>query len=90
MRTIQPPPLHEAFDFPVTGPAPGAGRFFGMGRDATYAAIKAGDFPCQVLRIGGRYRVTRSALLQALGLTDPGNSLAPAPSPQVSGLGTDA
>lgn len=45
MRTITPPPLSEALNFPVTGELCPAGRFFGMGRDASYAAVKADNFP---------------------------------------------
>ncbi|MFC4014788.1 helix-turn-helix transcriptional regulator [Nonomuraea purpurea] len=34
-----------------------AGRLLGMGRSKTYRLAQAGEFPCRVLRIGGRYAV---------------------------------
>ncbi|PZG24209.1 DNA-binding protein [Spongiactinospora gelatinilytica] len=34
-----------------------AGRLLGMGRTKAYRLAKAGQFPCPVLRIGGRYVV---------------------------------
>ncbi|NBF00554.1 helix-turn-helix domain-containing protein [Nonomuraea sp. KC401] len=34
-----------------------AGRLLGMGRTKAYRLARAGQFPCRVLRIGGRYAV---------------------------------
>ncbi|MED7930392.1 helix-turn-helix domain-containing protein [Nonomuraea sp. LP-02] len=34
-----------------------AGRLLGIGRTKAYRLAKAGEFPCRVLRIGGRYAV---------------------------------
>ncbi|MEV6986767.1 helix-turn-helix domain-containing protein [Sphaerisporangium sp. NPDC051017] len=34
-----------------------AGRLLGMGRTKAYRLARAGEFPCRVLRIGGRYAV---------------------------------
>ncbi|MGP3917732.1 helix-turn-helix domain-containing protein [Nonomuraea sp. 10N515B] len=34
-----------------------AGRLLGLGRTTTYRLARAGQFPCRVLRIGGRYAV---------------------------------
>ncbi|MEU6718641.1 helix-turn-helix domain-containing protein [Nonomuraea sp. NPDC046802] len=34
-----------------------AGRLLGMGRSKAYRLAKSGEFPCRVLRIGGRYAV---------------------------------
>jgi len=34
-----------------------AGRLLGMGRTKAYRLAQAGQFPCRVLRIGGRYAV---------------------------------
>lgn len=90
LRTIEPPPVSEAFNFPTSGGVVPAGRFFGLGKDGTYDAVRRGDFPCQVLKVGNRLVVTRSALLRALGLTDPGISLASAASSQVSRTSSDA
>jgi hypothetical protein len=54
-----------------------AGRAFGLGRSKSYELARAGEFPCKVIPIGRRadgtavkYRVPRSALLDALGIED--------------------
>jgi hypothetical protein len=44
-----------------------AGRAFGLGRTKSHQLARAGEFPVPVLRLGNSYRVTRAALLQALG-----------------------
>lgn len=44
-----------------------AGRAFGLGRTKSHELARAGQFPVPVLRIGTSYRVTRAALLRALG-----------------------
>ena len=45
-----------------------AGRAFGLGRTRAHELARAGEFPCRVLRIGAKYRVPRTALLEALGI----------------------
>lgn len=44
-----------------------AGRAFGIGRTKSHELVRAGQFPVPVLRLGNSYRVTRAALLRALG-----------------------
>jgi hypothetical protein len=44
-----------------------AGRAFGLGRTKSHELARAGQFPVPVLRLGNSYRVTRAALLRALG-----------------------
>ncbi len=44
-----------------------AGRAFGLGRTKAHELVRAGQFPVPVLRLGNSYRVTRAALLRALG-----------------------
>jgi hypothetical protein len=44
-----------------------AGRAFGLGRTKAHELARAGQFPVPVLRLGNSYRVTRAALLRALG-----------------------
>lgn len=44
-----------------------AGRAFGLGHTKAHQLARAGQFPVPVLRIGNSYRVTRAALLRALG-----------------------
>ncbi|MCF6468889.1 helix-turn-helix domain-containing protein [Nonomuraea sp. MG754425] len=34
-----------------------AGRLLGLSRTTAYRLARAGEFPCRVLRIGGRYAV---------------------------------
>ncbi len=46
---------------------PTAGRAFGLGRSATFELAKRGEFPCRVLRLGGKCLVTRADLFRALG-----------------------
>lgn len=43
-----------------------AARAYVMGRTLAYDKAKRGEFPCRVIRIGNRYRVTRADLLQSL------------------------
>ena len=55
-----------------------AARAFGFGRTTAYDLVKRGEFPVPLLRVGRRsIRVTRSDLLEALGVTaDPPAALA--------------
>ena len=51
---------------PKTLPVPVAGRmYFGLGRNASYKAVKRGEIP--VIKIGSRLRVPVVALEQMLG-----------------------
>lgn len=48
-----------------------AGRAFGLGRTKAYGLARRGEFPCRVIPVGGgKYRVPRSVLLEALGVED--------------------
>ncbi|MFG1710849.1 helix-turn-helix transcriptional regulator [Nonomuraea sp. M3C6] len=47
-----------------------AGRMLGMGRTRAYRLAKTGQFPCPVLRIGGRYAVPLRGLRALLGSAD--------------------
>jgi hypothetical protein len=49
---------------------PTAGRAFGIGRDEAYRLAREGSFPAPVLRLGRYLRVTRAAVLNALGIVD--------------------
>ncbi|MGH3783030.1 MAG: DNA-binding protein [Pseudonocardiaceae bacterium] len=55
-----------------------AGRAFGIGRTKSYELARAGAFPVPVLRLGNSYRVTRAALLRALGENPAGEPGGPA------------
>lgn len=56
--------------WPVTVDVPTAGRAFGIGRDEAYRLAREGAFPVPVLRLGRYLRVTRAAVLVALGVPD--------------------
>lgn len=61
----------ELFALPVSVPLVIAARAFGLARTKAHELARAGEFPCRVIRVGQRYRVPRSALLEALGYSDP-------------------
>lgn len=73
------PTAGDVLAWPVTVDVPTAGSCFGLGRDASYDLARTGEFPVPVLKLGRSLRVTRSALLSALGMdatAAPGNALA--------------
>lgn len=76
----------ELLALPLTVDVPTAGRAFGLSRDMAYRHARQGTFPVPVLRIGHRMKVTRAALLNALGITEdaPTDSLPSDLSTQVS------
>lgn len=45
-----------------------AGRALGMGRTKAHELARSGQFPCRLIRIGKRYRVITSELLELLGV----------------------
>ncbi|HEX5543257.1 MAG TPA: helix-turn-helix domain-containing protein [Micromonospora sp.] len=53
-----------------------AARAFGVGRTLAYELAQRGQFPCRVLKLGNRYRVTRADLFRALGEDDLGRDAA--------------
>jgi hypothetical protein len=57
----------ELRDLPTAVDIVTAGRAFGIGRTKAHELARAGQFPVPVLRLGNSYRVTRAALLRALG-----------------------
>jgi hypothetical protein len=68
--TRRVPTADEIRSWPVTVDVRTAGRAWGMGRDQAYRLAREGSFPVPVLRIGRCLRVTRSAVLKALGIDD--------------------
>ena len=67
----------ELLGLPVSVDLTTAGRAFGLGRTRAFELARQGQFPCHVIRIGangdgtgGKYRVPRSAILEALGVAD--------------------
>lgn len=45
-------------------------KCMGIGKTKAHELIKDGRFPCRVLKLGARYRVITSDLLDVLGLAD--------------------
>jgi hypothetical protein len=60
----------ELLALPVSVDLTTAGRAFGLGRTRAYELARAGQFPCRVIPVGRKFRVPRSALLEALGIDD--------------------
>lgn len=60
----------ELLALPVSVDLATAGRAFGLGRTRSYELARAGQFPCRVIPVGRKFRVPRSALLEALGIKD--------------------
>lgn len=58
----------ELAALPISVDIETAGRAFGIGRTRAHELARAGDFPCQVLRVGLKYRVSRSEICRALGI----------------------
>jgi hypothetical protein len=58
--------MDELLALPVTVDLETAGRAFGLGRSKAHELARQDEFPCQVLRLGNRYRVRRSELFAAL------------------------
>lgn len=57
-----------------------AGRAFGLGRTRSYELARRGAFPVRVIPIDGgrKYRVPRSAILEALGIAETVGTPSPA------------
>jgi hypothetical protein len=64
------PTPDEILTWPATVDVPTARRAFGIRRDEAYRLAREGRFPAPVLRLGRYLRVTRAAVLHALGILD--------------------
>ena len=60
----------ELLALPVSVDLVTAARAFRMGRTKAFELAKHNQFPCKVIRVGPKYVVPRSALLEALGIDD--------------------
>ncbi|SEN79208.1 helix-turn-helix transcriptional regulator [Nonomuraea pusilla] len=72
--TPNQPQAPEATERPEVVSLLAAGRLLGIGRTKAYRLAKAGEFPCRVLRIGGRYAVPTRGLLALLDPTTQGGN----------------
>jgi hypothetical protein len=64
------PTADDIRSWPVTVDITTAGRAFGIGRDQAYRLAREGAFPVPVLRLGRYLRVSRAAVMAALGIID--------------------
>jgi hypothetical protein len=48
-----------------------AGRAFGIGRTKAFELARTGKFPVKVLQVGQKFRVPRTAILEALDVRPP-------------------
>lgn len=60
--------LAELVALPVSVDLETAARAFGMGRTKAYELARADRFPCRTVRVGPKYVIPRTALLEALGV----------------------
>jgi hypothetical protein len=58
----------ELRQLPATFNLPTAARALGIGTTKAYQLARAGEFPCPVLPLGSRFRVTKHHLFEALGM----------------------
>lgn len=58
----------EVLSLPVSVDLVTAAHCFGISRTTAHELVRAGQFPCKVLRLGKQYRVTRSELFSVLGI----------------------
>lgn len=68
------PDVADLYRLPPTVKVPEAGRFWGLGREASRSLARAGTFPVPVLALGRRQVCTRASLIAAL---DPEGTAAP-------------
>lgn len=58
--------LDEIRSWPPVVDLPTAGRVFGVSRSYSFELAKRGQFPCRTIKVGSRYRVPTSAILDLL------------------------
>lgn len=72
----------ELLALPPTVDLPTAGRAIGIGRNQAYQLASRGEFPCRVLKLGTRYKVVTSELLELLSVGGNGRRADEASSPE--------
>ncbi|MFF5438457.1 helix-turn-helix domain-containing protein [Streptomyces achromogenes] len=58
------------FDLPVAVDLRTAARALGICSTTAYRLVRRGEFPCAVLRVGGRYRIPVNELMRVLGIEE--------------------
>ncbi|WAL67212.1 helix-turn-helix domain-containing protein [Amycolatopsis cynarae] len=58
--------LDEIRSWPATVDLPTAAAAIGVSRSHAYELANRDEFPCRVLKVGGRYRVVTSSLVALL------------------------
>ncbi|MET7809723.1 helix-turn-helix domain-containing protein [Streptomyces sp. NPDC005395] len=69
MTTPEAPAAFTTADLlalPPTVDVETAGRAFGVGRTVAYQLVRAGTFPCKVIKTGRQYRVVTADLQRVL------------------------
>lgn len=69
MRPITNPSYRELRDSSHLLTAVFAGRYWNIGRDRVRGMVESGEFPVPVIQTGVARTVTKTALLQSLGIT---------------------
>lgn len=67
---MKPLSVQEVLALPAAVPLVDAGRALGVGRTKCHELARSGEWPTELLRFGGRYRVRRTDLLALLGIDD--------------------
>jgi excisionase family DNA binding protein len=61
------PSIDEVRNGPPTVDVPPAAALIGISKSYAYELLQRGEFPCRVIRVGSRWRVPKTALLELLG-----------------------
>ena len=70
----------ELLALPVSVDLITAGRAFGIGRTKAFELARVGEFPVKVLKVGRKFRVPKTAILEALDVKPSGATVQdPAP-----------
>jgi hypothetical protein len=62
--------VEEILGLPVSTDIATTARALGIGRTTAHELARKGNFPCQLIKVGGQYRVPRAELLRMLCIED--------------------
>ena len=65
-QAVQPATVAQLRKGPPVVNVETAAALFGIGRSTAYNLIARGEFPAKVIRVGGRFKVVTSSLLDVL------------------------